>query len=77
MEKFSDILEQYRKEVSRIRNIFVTYKDNPPCSKDQPPIGVSPCVRIRVLCLRPHQVPCVCVSSQPARLRGAALCTTA
>lgn len=39
MEKFTDILIQYRKEVERVKQIFDAGKDNPPCSKNQPPIA--------------------------------------
>lgn len=39
MEKFSDILLQYKKEVERVRVIFMEGKDHPPVSKNQPPVA--------------------------------------
>ena len=67
-EKFSDILVQYNKEVQTIRKIFVENKDNPPCSKNQPPIGA----RISRFATRS-----ALVCEQLARFSGAARCSTA
>jgi dynein axonemal heavy chain len=39
MEKFSNILLQYGREVEQVRKIFEAERDNPPCSKGQPPIA--------------------------------------
>jgi len=37
--KFTDILIQYAREVARVKNIFEAGKNNPPVSKNQPPIA--------------------------------------
>ncbi|XP_009299843.1 dynein axonemal heavy chain 10 [Danio rerio] len=39
MKKFSDILAQYCKEMVLINDIFVKFKDNPPLSKNHPPMA--------------------------------------
>lgn len=39
MLKFTDILIQYSREVSRVKTIFETGRDHPPVSKNQPPIA--------------------------------------
>ncbi|XP_033627732.1 dynein heavy chain 10, axonemal-like [Asterias rubens] len=39
MKKFNDILLQYGKEVDTVNSLFKQHQDNPPVSKNQPPVG--------------------------------------
>eukprot|EP00741_Cyanophora_paradoxa_P015322 tig00000194_g14791.t1 len=39
MEKFTDILIQYSKEVDMVKEIFEAHRDKPPVTKNQPPIA--------------------------------------
>ncbi|KAG9351776.1 hypothetical protein JZ751_023027 [Albula glossodonta] len=39
MKKFCDILAQYCKEIDIINEMFIQNKDNPPISKNQPPVA--------------------------------------
>jgi hypothetical protein len=39
MDKFTNILEQYGREVERVASIFHQHRHNPPCSMQQPPIA--------------------------------------
>ena len=34
--KYEDVLEQYKKELAAMRNLFMAHKDNPPISKNMP-----------------------------------------
>ena len=39
MKKFNEILAQFEKEVDSINQLFLQHKDNPPLSKNQPPVA--------------------------------------
>jgi dynein heavy chain len=39
MDKFTNILEQYGREVDRVTDIFRAHRAAPPCSKQQPPVA--------------------------------------
>ena len=39
MMKYSDILEQFRKEIDVVRELFLKNRDNPPCGKNVPPLA--------------------------------------
>ena len=39
MEKFSEILVQFEREVENINQLFLTNKDDPPISRNHPPIA--------------------------------------
>ncbi|KAJ1617773.1 dynein heavy chain, N-terminal region 1-domain-containing protein [Pavlovales sp. CCMP2436] len=38
-EKTTDILVQYEKEIEKVHAIFLAHKDNPPVTKNQPPVS--------------------------------------
>ena len=39
MKKFNEILTQFEREVDNINQLFVTHKDAPPISRNQPPVA--------------------------------------
>ncbi len=39
MDKFTNILDQYSRELKRVQEIFDAHYKNPPCSKNQPPVA--------------------------------------
>ena len=39
MQKFNEILVQFEKEVENINQLFLDQKDDPPISKNQPPVA--------------------------------------
>jgi dynein heavy chain len=39
MEKFSDVMSQYRKEIELVKVVFHSQKDDPPIIKNQPPVA--------------------------------------
>ena len=51
MEKFSNILEQFSREVFHVAEIFHAQMHAPPCSKNQPPVagGVQLCFPFFIL----------------------------
>ncbi|XP_041853005.1 dynein heavy chain 10, axonemal [Melanotaenia boesemani] len=52
MRKFDDILTQYCKEVNSINEVFKAQKDNPPLSKNEPPVAGA----IRWASMMLHQI---------------------